>query len=108
MIVTRRSAIADHSPSPEKWEAARAAVKRALAEMTPEEDAAITADALSDPDCPPLPEDTVLIPWVEYEARRLGRTRVAVDDDLVARFRKTGDGWEERLNDALRAVAPAE
>ena len=41
------------SKQPNKWSEAREKARRALAAMSDEEDAAITADALADPDNPP-------------------------------------------------------
>jgi uncharacterized protein (DUF4415 family) len=73
----------------------------ALAAMTDEEDAAITAAALSDPDNPP----------VDLLSRRRGRppkenAKIAVslrlDADVVDSFRATGPGWQSRVNEALR------
>jgi uncharacterized protein (DUF4415 family) len=29
-----------------------------------------------------------------------------LDPDILARFRATGDGWQTRINEALRRVAP--
>lgn len=107
MIVTRKVLVKTKA-SPEDWAEARAATKRALEEMTPEEDAAITADALSDPDNPPIDDAIELVPWVEFEAARKDRATVTLDRDVVERFRRAGGDWEERINEILRAAAPAE
>lgn len=29
-----------------------------------------------------------------------------LDKDILAKFRATGPGWQSRINDALRAIAP--
>ena len=76
--------------------------RAALAEMTDEKDAAIRAAALSDPDAQPI--DGLLL------ARR-GRPRsvnkklpvmLRLDPDVVERFKADGEGWQTRMNDALR------
>lgn len=76
---------------------------------TQEEDAAITAAALSDPEAQPLTD-------MQLKAMRpMGRPRVAhpkapltmrVDADVLAALRSTGQGWQTRVNALLRdAVA---
>ena len=82
--------------------------RRARAEMTPEEDAAITADALNDPDNPPIDDDAEFMSLDEARARLLGRTQVALELDVVERFRRAGDDWQERIDALLREAAPAE
>ena len=76
---------------------------------TQEEDAAITAAALSDPDAHPLTDMQL------KTMRPMGRPRVAhpkvpltmrVDVDVLAALRSTGQGWQTRVNALLRdAVA---
>ncbi|PZU77759.1 MAG: hypothetical protein DI530_12265 [Sphingomonas sp.] len=34
------------------------------------------------------------------------RITIRVDKDVLARFRATGSGWQSRINEALRKVAP--
>ncbi|MEC5161012.1 uncharacterized protein (DUF4415 family) [Janthinobacterium sp. CG_23.3] len=73
---------------------------------TDEEQAAITAAALSDPDAlPSTPEELAQF------TRRRGRppsdvTKVAIslrlDLDILNAFKMTGQGWQTRINDALR------
>jgi uncharacterized protein (DUF4415 family) len=79
-------------------EARRLALKN-LEEMTEEEDAALTAAAHADPDNPP---------------RRLGRPPLArpklavklrLDPDVVDAFKAKGEGWQTRMNEALRRAA---
>lgn len=75
---------------------------------TKEEDAAITKAAMSDPDAMPYTDAE----WAKAKpARGPGRpvgsgTKIAIslrlDRDLVDAFKGTGDGWQTRLNDALR------
>ena len=75
---------------------------------TPEEDVAITAAAMSDPDAIPLTDE-------EWEAvkptLRRGRPPTAVTKeritirlsrDVVDTFRSTGDGWQTRMDSALK------
>ncbi len=74
----------------------------------PEEDAAITAAAMSDPDAIPLTDE-------EWEAvkptLRRGRPLAAVTKeritirlsrDVVDTFRSTGAGWQTRMDSALK------
>jgi uncharacterized protein (DUF4415 family) len=86
-------------------EEARALAKKYLESMTDEEDAALTAAALSDPDNPPL--DLA-------KARRVGRPRLAhtkrsihlrLDRDVIEAFEAGGRGWQTRMNAALRKAA---
>jgi uncharacterized protein (DUF4415 family) len=73
---------------------------------TDEEDAAITAAALSDPDALPLSAEEL----AKFTKRRgrppLEMTKVAtslrLDLDIVNAFKATGQGWQTRMNDALR------
>jgi len=79
-----------------------------LIRPTAEEDAVITAAALSDPDAAPLTD-------AEWEAAkpmlRRGRPPAAVtkeritirlSHEVVERFRATGDGWQTRVDAALK------
>ncbi len=71
---------------------------------TLEEDAAITAAALSDPDALPLTD-------AEFaKLKRVGRPRAAVTKEritirlsreVVESFRATGSGWQTRMDEAL-------
>lgn len=82
------------------------AIARAnLADMTPEEDAEITAAAEADPDARPFTDE-------EYaRARRIGRplsdspkklVSVRLDADVLERLRADGAGWQTRMNALLR------
>jgi len=76
---------------------------------TDEEDAAITAAALSDPDALPLTDEQ----WESVRHTvRLGRPKAAVtkqpvklrlDPDVLAALREAGGGWQTRINEMLRA-----
>jgi uncharacterized protein (DUF4415 family) len=79
----------------------RRAAHEAISE---EEDAALTAAALADPDN--LPSGSL--------KRRRGRPPAAftkksvllrLDADVVARFKANGAGWQTRMHDALRKAA---
>jgi uncharacterized protein (DUF4415 family) len=74
---------------------------------TPEEDAAITAAAIQDPDAQPYTDEE----WARVKPRRArGRpaqevtkvpTSIRLDARVVDAFKATGDGWQTRMNDAL-------
>jgi uncharacterized protein (DUF4415 family) len=88
--------------------------------MTDEEDAAITAAALADPDNPPL-TDEQLAQFRRMEdvrpdlVRRFRGERgpqkskplkqqvsLRLDPDIIAHFKKRGPGWQSRINATLR------
>ena len=73
---------------------------------TEAEDTQITAAALTDPDNPLLTDE---------ELRQFRRTRgrpqrggkkeqvtLRIDTEILEQFRATGNGWQTRINDALR------
>jgi uncharacterized protein (DUF4415 family) len=73
-----------------------------------EEDIAITKAALSDPDSIPLtdaeweiikPTLKVGRPKAEITKERIS---IRLSKDLLAQFRATGDGWQTRMDVALR------
>ena len=78
---------------------------------TAQEDAAITQAAMQDPDARPYTDEE----WATLKPTR-GRGRPAgsgtkvatslrLDRDLLQAFKDTGEGWQTRLNDALREWA---
>ena len=90
---------------------------------TPEEDAEITAAALSDPDNPPLtdeelarmrpiwefPELVAVLQKNGYLGRpplppeeRKHRVTLYLDPDILARLKEGGKGWQTRATAALR------
>ncbi|WP_258590033.1 BrnA antitoxin family protein [Mesorhizobium sp. AR07] len=76
--------------------------KAALENMTDEEDAVITAAARTDPDAQPN--------LIARRGRpRLDHAKVAIllrlDPDVVESFKKSGSGWQTRMNAALRQAA---
>lgn len=81
----------------------RKRIKADIESTTDEEDARIHAAALADPDNPPNR-------W----PKRIGRPPAAVtkqaitlriDRETISKFRATGDGWQTRINDALKRAA---
>lgn len=87
--------------------------RRPLIRPTPEEDAAITAAALSDPDNPPLTDEQMdrMRPARDVMPRELfekltGTRAVFVPEKTVATFKKAfGADWEEAMRDVLREAA---
>jgi uncharacterized protein (DUF4415 family) len=92
--------------------AARKAKARQLIMPTDAEDAVITAAALDDPDNQPHTDEQL----DQFKPARRGRGRPAKDVTKVLvsirfdaavldAFKATGDGWQTRINDALREWA---
>ncbi|MGQ0564182.1 MAG: BrnA antitoxin family protein [Gemmobacter sp.] len=92
---------------------------------TPEEDAAITAAALSDPDAQPLTDEELagmrpvwdypeLVAVLQKEGKlgrpplpateKKQRVTLHLDPDVLARLREGGKGWQTRANAALRGA----
>lgn len=81
---------------------------RTLILPTPEEDAIITAAAMSDPDCMPYTDEE----WEKVRPLlRVGRPKAEVtkeritirlSHDVVTQFRASGTGWQTRIDAALR------
>lgn len=80
---------------------------------THDEDAAITRAALQDPDALPFTDaEWAVAAPVRGRGRPAGSgtkvaTNIRLDRDLVEAFKDTGDGWQTRMNDALREWATA-
>ena len=76
---------------------------------TPSEDAAITAAAQADPDAAPFTDaEWVQVKSLVRRGRPLGsgsKTQVTLrlDVEVVEKFRASGDGWQTRINDALKS-----
>jgi len=75
---------------------------------TDEEDASITAAALSDPDNPPL-TDAELAQLRRMPGQRGKQkapvkvpTTIRLDADVLAALKATGPGWQSRLNAMVR------
>ncbi|WP_296001660.1 hypothetical protein [Rugamonas sp.] len=74
--------------------------------VTPEEDAAITAAAMDDPDTI-LPTDEELAqfkPWAEYEKLEEQLLHWC-DREVVDAYTRTGHEWQRHINGALREWA---
>lgn len=76
---------------------------------TPEEDAAITAAAMSDPDSLPLTEAEwqAVKPLLQRGRPRSvsplkASTTIRFDADVLDALKATGRGWQTRVNDAMR------
>ena len=76
---------------------------------TPSEDVAITAAALADPDAKPFTDaEWVQVKPLVRRGRPLGsgsKTQVTLrlDVEVVEKFRASGEGWQTRINDALKS-----
>lgn len=76
---------------------------------TPEEDAIITAAANADPDAQPLTDaEWEQVKPLVRRGRPLGsgtKTQVTLrlDVEVVEKFRASGDGWQTRINEALKS-----
>lgn len=88
---------------------ARKQKMREAVRPTPEEDAVITAAALSDPDNQPMTDAELA--QLKPARRPRGRptqdatkvpTTIRLDSDVVDSFKATGVGWQTRVNAALR------
>lgn len=103
MSETSKTTVRREATAPKQSRAdALALASKALAAMTSKEDAAITAAAESDPDAQPT--DVI-------SRRKVGRPPLArpkraiqlrLDADVLDRFKADGDGWQTRMNEALR------
>lgn len=85
-------------------EALRLALKN-KADMTPEEDAAITAAALADPDAQPSDDLMRRKRGRPFAEARKEKVSVRLDPEVLAHFRALGTGWQTRMNEALRKAA---
>lgn len=76
---------------------------------TPPEDAAITAAAMADSDATPFTDaEWEQVKTLVRRGRPLGsgsKTQVTLrlDVEVVEKFRASGDGWQTRINDALKS-----
>jgi len=85
---------------------------------TDEEDAAITAAAMSDPDALPWTDEQLEAarPFMRIGARPVGRPKVEtpkpkvtlrLSPDVLAHLRATGRGWQTRIDEVLREAVAA-
>ena len=76
---------------------------------TPEEDAIITAAANADPDARPLTDaEWETVKPLVRRGRPLGsgtkaQVTLRLDVDVLEKFKASGDGWQTRINDALKS-----
>lgn len=108
----------------EKRRAAAKERARRLQPLSEEEDAAIVAAAMSDPDAPPMTDEQLarlrpaheVLPGLVAEVLRRPRGRpkierpkeqitIRLDRDVVEHYRESGPGWQTRMNDVLRKAA---
>lgn len=102
----------------EKWIEARRKALADIARTSDEEDARITAAALADPGAQPITDEmwARAMTWDEAQKRRPGErgpqkaptkqlVSLRLDRDVLAHFRKTGRGWQARINATLRKAA---
>lgn len=84
-------------------------LKNGIIMPTPAEDAAITAAAMADPDAVPFTDaEWAKVKPLVRRGRPLGsgsKTQVTLrlDVDVVEKFRASGDGWQTRINEALKS-----
>ena len=76
---------------------------------TPEEDAAIVAAALADPDAQPLTEEQLkaMVPMRSLKGRPKSENRkllvsVRYSPEVISFFKATGEGWQSRMDNVLR------
>jgi len=85
---------------------------------TAEEDAAITAAAMSDPDALPVTDEEwkAARPFMRVGARPVGRPplenpkvpiHIRLSADVLAYLRNTGKGWQTRVDALLREAVAA-
>lgn len=76
---------------------------------TPADDAAIAAAALADPDAAPFTDaEWEKVKPLVRRGRPLGsgtKTQVTLrlDVDVLQKFKASGDGWQTRINEALKS-----
>ena len=82
---------------------------RVLILPTPAEDAAITAAAMSDPDAVPFTDaEWKQVKPLVRRGRPLGsgskiQVTLRLDVEVIQKFKASGDGWQTRINDALKS-----
>ncbi|MDP2405929.1 MAG: BrnA antitoxin family protein [Hydrogenophaga sp.] len=84
-------------------------LKSGIIMPTPAEDAAITAAAMADPDAVPFTDaEWAKVKPLVRRGRPLGsgsKTQVTLrlDVEVVEKFKASGDGWQTRINEALKS-----
>jgi uncharacterized protein (DUF4415 family) len=82
-----------------------AKIKAAKEALSDEEDAAITAAALSDPDAQPVDELFARRGRPRLGDRKKVPVMLRLDPEVLEHFKASGDGWQTRINSSLRRVA---
>ncbi|MGA9163145.1 MAG: BrnA antitoxin family protein [Thiobacillus sp.] len=87
----------------------KTAKRPAVAMPTVKEDKAITAAARNDPDAPPLTPKQLksMVPMRTLRGRPKSNNKkllvsVRYSPEVVAYFKSTGEGWQSRMDEALR------
>lgn len=87
----------------------KTAKRTALVVPSAEEDAAINAAALGDPDAQPLTEAQLkaMVPLRSLRGRPPSESKkqlvsVRYSPEVLAYFRSTGEGWQARMDNVLR------
>ena len=76
---------------------------------TPAQDTAITAAAMSDPDALPFTNaDWAQVKPLVRRGRPLGsgtkaQVTLRLDVEVLEKFKASGDGWQTRINEALKS-----
>lgn len=90
----------------------RAKARRYAESLSPEESAALTRAAASDPDNPDITDDMVAQarrgrpPLPEGERKK--QVTMLLDPDVLDALKKDGKGWQTRANAALRKAVLGE
>ncbi|HQS19675.1 MULTISPECIES: BrnA antitoxin family protein [unclassified Acidovorax] len=84
-------------------------LKTGTIQPTPAEDAAITAAALADPDAAPFTDtEWEQVKPLARRGRPLGsgtkaQVTLRLDVEVLEKFKASGDGWQTRINEALKS-----
>jgi len=76
---------------------------------TPDEDASIAVAALADPDAAPFTDaEWEQVKPLARRGRPLGsgtkaQVTLRLDVDVLEKFKASGDGWQTRINEALKS-----
>jgi uncharacterized protein (DUF4415 family) len=108
-IQDRRSPAAPKKVTQSATERSRQAllarIKAAKEALSEEEDAAITAAALSDPDAQPVDELLARRGRPRLGDRKKVPVMLRLDPEVLEHFKASGDGWQTRINSSLRRAA---
>jgi uncharacterized protein (DUF4415 family) len=102
-----------------RQKSARAKAKQLIKNADPDEDAAILAAAVADPDALPMTDEQLarmrpaheVLPYLVARSLRRGRPKLdapkqqvtlRLDADVLDHFKEGGGGWQTAINDTLR------